>query len=149
MTSLITHFTFKVQRNLLFSKNFVKLWLVIWGLFKGSFNDSFYNSLKEAYMAQIYDGPVSIIKNTVNKITVKADSEGKYSQENVSELYADMKKHNKAIAGSILAPFTPEPQGKNLQPVLLSGRGNTPYLSLLPEQDEKSKNARKRVVKLG
>ena len=100
-------------------------------------------------MAQIYDGTVSIIKNTVNKITVKADGEGKFSQENVSELYTEMKKHNKAIDGSILAPFTPEPNGKNLQPVLLSGRGNTPYLSLLPEQDEKTAQSRKRVVKLG
>jgi len=99
-------------------------------------------------MAQIHDGTVSIIKNTVNKITVKADSEGKYSQENVSELYADMKKHNKAIDGSILAPFTPEPNAKDLQPVLLSGRGNSPYLALLPEQDEKTVQARKRVVVL-
>ena len=100
-------------------------------------------------MAQVYDGSVSIIKNTVNKITTRADSEGKYSQENVGELYTDMQKHNKAIDGSILAPFTPEPKGKNLQPVLLSGRGNTPYLALLPEQDEKTAQARKRVVKLG
>ena len=89
-------------------------------------------------MAQIYDGTVSIIKNTVNKITTKADSEGKYSQENVGELYTEMKKHNKAIEGSILAPFTPEPNGKNLQPVLLSGRGNTPYLAMLPEDSKKS-----------
>ena len=89
-------------------------------------------------MAQIYDGTVSIIKNTVNKITTKADSEGKYSQENVSELYADMKKHNKAIDGSILNPFTPEPNGKNLQPVLLSGLGNQPYLALLPEDSKRA-----------
>jgi len=115
------------------------------GLFKGSFNGSFNNTWR-SIMAQIYDGSVSIIKNTVNKITVRADSEGKYNQENVSDLYADMKKHNKAIAGSILNPFSPEPQGKDLQPVLLSGRGNSPYLALLPKQDEKTAKLRVQVL---
>ena len=85
-----------------------------------------------------YIGNVSIIKNTLNAITVKADAEGKYNQENVGELYSKMQKHNKAIAGSTLKPFTPEPQGKNLQPVLLSGRGNSPYLAMLPEDSKKS-----------
>ena len=131
-----------------FPKNFANVGEAIWGFLMGLLDGSFKQLLKEAYMAQIYDGTVSIIKNTVNKITVKADSEGKYSQENVGELFTSMKKHNKAIEGSILNPFTPEPNGKNLQPVLLSGRGNSPYLALLPEQDEKTAQARKRVVKL-
>jgi len=85
-----------------------------------------------------YIGNVSIIKNTKNAITVKADAEGKYNQDNVGELYSAMQKHNKAIEGSTLNAFTPEPNGKNLQPVLLSGRGNTPYLARLPEDSKKS-----------
>ena len=139
MMSLITHFTFKVQRNLLFFKKFAKLWLVIGDFLKVLLMTLFNNSLRRYNMSRgKYNGNVSIIKNTKNAIAVKADAEGKYNQENVGELYAAMQKHNKAIEGSTLNAFTPEPKGTNLQPVLLSGLGNQPYLALLPEDSKRA-----------
>ena len=41
-------------------------------------------------MAKIYNGSVSIIKNTKDVITIEADPDGKFTAANVDELYKTM-----------------------------------------------------------
>lgn len=99
-------------------------------------------------MARIYSGNVEVILNTKNKITVRANADGKFNQENVNELHEAMvgyaKQHN-----AELNFFTPDSKAKDLSPVLLSGRGNSPYVAMLPTKEEGAKSSRPTVTVLG
>ena len=97
-------------------------------------------------MARVYEGNVSVAINTKNKIVVKPNAEGKYNQENVTDLEKTCVKVAKD-RGALFEPFTPAAQGQNLQLVLLEGYGKSPYMARLPEQDEESKlkSARRKV----
>lgn len=87
-------------------------------------------------MAKIYQGKVSVFSNDKNQLVVKADADGKFTHENVSELYTTMlalsKKHKMEVR-----VFKPDTNGDT--PVLMSGRWGKPYIALLPERKAPSK----------
>ena len=99
-------------------------------------------------MARIYSGNVEVILNTKNKITVRANAEGKFNQENVAELHKAMVGYAKQHTAE-LSFFTPDSTVKDLSPVLLSGRGNSPYVAMLPTKDGDSTTSRPTVTVLG
>ena len=45
--------------------------------------------------------------------------------------------------------FTPDSNAKDLSPVLLSGRGNSPYMAMLPTKEAGSTASRPTVTVLG
>ena len=107
-------------------------------------------------MARLFTGNVSVALNTKNKIVVKANAEGKYNQENVGDLHKamtkaaiDLKDRGTADEPVKFAPFTPPrltaEEIKTIQPVLLEGFGKSPYMAMLPEQDEKASSTRRKV----
>lgn len=87
-------------------------------------------------MAKIYQGNVSVFSNTKNELVVKADDDGKFSHENVAELYTTMvalgKKHKMTVR-----VYKPEATGDT--PVLMTDRYGKPYIALLPERKAPSK----------
>jgi len=95
-------------------------------------------------MARIYSKNVDIILNTKNKITVRANAEGKFNQENVVDLHETMvklaKKHD-----AELSFFTPDTKATDLSPVLLAGRGNSPYVAMLPTKEASTTASRPQV----
>jgi hypothetical protein len=82
-------------------------------------------------MAKIYQGQVSVYTNSNNQLIVKPDAEGKFSHENIAELYKTMltlsKKHKMEVR-----VFKPEQLGDT--PVLMADRWGKPYIALLPER---------------
>lgn len=82
-------------------------------------------------MAKIYQGNVSVVKNTAGKIAVSADTEGKFTQANVQELYTVMCKLAKQHKTEAKF-FRPETGGDT--PVLMADRWGKPYIALLPER---------------
>lgn len=99
-------------------------------------------------MARIYNGNVEVILNTKNKITVRANAEGKFNQENVTDLHTAMVGYAKKHSAE-LNFFTPDSNAKDLSPVLLSGRGNSPYMAMLPTKEAGSTASRPSVTVLG
>ena len=93
-------------------------------------------------MATIYKGTVSIVKNLKGEVTVKADPSGRFTQENVEELYTTAlelaKKHK-----SPLRLYKPDANADT--PMLFADRWGKPYLALLPARKAPSKAT---VVKL-
>ena len=107
-------------------------------------------------MARLYTGNVSVALNTKNKIVVKPNADGKYNQENVGDLVKackkaaiDLKDRGTADEPVGFKPFTPPrltaEEQKTVQPVLLEGFGKSPYIAMLPEQDEKASSTRRKV----
>jgi hypothetical protein len=84
-------------------------------------------------MAKIYQGQVSVFSNANKQLVVKPDVEGKFSHENVSELYKTMltlgKKHKMEVR-----VFKPENETNCDTPLLMSDRWGKPYIALLPER---------------
>jgi hypothetical protein len=82
-------------------------------------------------MAKIYQGQVSVYTNSNNQLIVKPDASGKFSHENIAELYKTMltlsKKHKMEVR-----VFKPEQLGDT--PVLMADRWGKPYIALLPER---------------
>ena len=93
-------------------------------------------------MAKIFQGNVSLIRNTKGDITVVADPDGKFSNENVTDLYNAAQDFAKKLKATIRI-FKPEPNGNT--PLLLTSSYGKPYLALLPESKAPSKA---KVVKL-
>lgn len=87
-------------------------------------------------MAKIYQGKVSVFSNANNQLVVRADEDGKFTHENVQELYTTMvalgKKHKMEVR-----VFKPDTGGDT--PVLMSDRWGKPYVALLPERKAPSK----------
>jgi len=82
-------------------------------------------------MAKIYEGNVSVYKNTKNKIVVKADPNGQFNADNVSELakvMTDVGSHHKAEVNF----FIPDTSSKDLTACLLVNRWGQPYVAFLP-----------------
>jgi hypothetical protein len=83
----------------------------------------------ESIMAKMFNGKVSVIKNTKGEITVQRDADGKFDQSNVQELYDTMKalatKHKTTCRF-----FVPEQLGDT--PVLMADRWGKPYVAVLP-----------------
>jgi hypothetical protein len=93
------------------------------------------NLIRSYIMAKIYEGNVSVFQNTKGKIVVKADPEGQYNAENVSDLtkvMTDVGRIHKAEVNF----FIPEGSlgDKNLTPMLLTNRWGSPYVAFLPER---------------
>jgi hypothetical protein len=93
-------------------------------------------------MAKVYMGNVSIVKNTKGEITVKADSEGAWSQINVVECWKKMQELGKQY--KLPVKVFDKPGGKN--PVLLYTYENSPFMALLPDRPDSK--AKARVTKL-
>ena len=87
-------------------------------------------------MAKIYQGTVSVFKNTKNEITVKADADGKFSMENVVELYKTIQELSKKLK---LTARIYKPEASGTVPLLFSDKWGNPYLALLPESKAPSK----------
>ena len=99
-------------------------------------------------MARIYNDNVEVILNTKNKITVRANATGKFNQKNVDELHKAMVGYAKQH-GAELNFFTPDTKAKDLSPVLLAGRGNSPYVAMLPTKENGATTSRPTVTVLG
>ena len=84
-------------------------------------------------MAKIYQGQVSVFSNANKQLVVKPDVEGKFSHENVAELYSTMltlgKKHKMDVR-----VFKPENEANCDTPLLMADRWGKPYIALLPER---------------
>lgn len=87
-------------------------------------------------MAMIYKQSVSVFSNTKGELTVRADSQGKWSWETVVELYNRLLELSKEHKMPIRV-FKPNPGGT--QPVLLADRYGKPYLALLEPSKAPSK----------
>lgn len=82
-------------------------------------------------MAKIYEGNVSVFKNTKNKIVVKADPEGQYNAENVDDLAKVMTEVGTANKAEVNF-FIPDTSTKDLSACLLVNRWGQPYVAFLP-----------------
>lgn len=87
-------------------------------------------------MAMIYKQPVSVYANTKGELTVKPDADGKWTHDNVVELYKTMQSLSKQHKMPIRV-FKPEANGTT--PVLLADRYGKPYLALLTASKAPSK----------
>ena len=87
-------------------------------------------------MAMIYKQPVSVYANTKGELTVKPDADGKWTHDNVVELYKTMQRLAKEHKMPIRV-FKPEANGT--EPVLLTDRYGKPYLALLTASKAPSK----------
>ncbi len=93
-------------------------------------------------MAKPYVGNVSIVMDTKDRIAVKADAQGKFSDDNAAECWATMvalaKQHK--VEAKVYRP-----EGGTV-PRLLDGHGK-PYMALLSPLPDRG-NGRKTVTKL-
>lgn len=87
-------------------------------------------------MAMIYKQPVSVYANTKGELTVKPDADGKWTHDNVVELYKTMQSLSKQHKMPIRV-FKPEANGT--EPVLLTDLYGKPYLALLTASKAPSK----------
>ena len=87
-------------------------------------------------MAKIYEGNVSVLKNTKGKIVCKADSSGNFNSENVDALVKTMTEIGRREKAEVNF-FIPEgtASDKGLTPMLLANRWGAPYVALLPQRD--------------
>ena len=92
-------------------------------------------------MNNLFNGTVSIIKNTKDKLVLEADPAGNWSNDNVDDLYTKLKALAKEHKATINL-YKPDPDGSNLY--IKKGRGGHPYLAMLPE----TPSGRKQRVKL-
>lgn len=97
-------------------------------------------------MAMIWNkGTVSLFANTKGEVVVKPDPDGKFTADNVAELYETMlqvAKKNK------LTPKVYKPEASGNTPLLFSDRWGKPYIAILPASKAPSKVEVKKVVKL-
>ena len=80
-------------------------------------------------MNNLFNGTVSIIKNTKDKLVLEADPSGNWSNDNVDEMYTKLKALAKEHKATINL-YKPDPDGTNL--CIKKGRGGHPYLAMLP-----------------
>ena len=87
-------------------------------------------------MAKIYEGNVSVFKNTKNKIVCKADSLGNFNAETVDALVKTMTEIGRREKAEVNF-FVPEGNlgDKGMTPMLLANRWGQPYVALLPQRN--------------
>tara|TARA_R100000329_G_scaffold118758_1_gene97818 strand:+ start:87 stop:398 length:312 start_codon:yes stop_codon:yes gene_type:complete len=95
-----------------------------------------------------FEGKFSIYLNTVGKVVLKADEDGKFEAKDAkkaAEKVVSLAKELKAIPYF----FAPEkPYGtKGYSPVILH-KGGTPYIAILSDANKPSVSTRSKVVKL-
>jgi hypothetical protein len=98
---------------------------------------------KELYMAKIYNGKVSVYADTKKRITIKADTDGKFDMTNVVELYTTIQKLSKQHK---MEAKVYKPKANGDTPIIMSDKWGKPYLAVLPAQETPS--AVVRTVKL-
>jgi hypothetical protein len=93
-------------------------------------------------MAKIYEGNVSVFKNSKDKIVVKSDPEGNFNAESVNDLVKTMTDIGKREKCEVNF-FIPEGNlgDKGITPMLLANRWGQPYVALLPERNGGAKRA--------
>lgn len=84
-------------------------------------------------MAKVYEGNVSIFKNSKDKIVVKADPNGAFNSESVEALASKMTELGRSLKAEVNF-FIPETNSdKPIKAVLLANRWGSPYVAYLPE----------------
>jgi hypothetical protein len=106
----------------------------------------FINFTRSFNMAMIWNkGTVSLFANTKGEVIVKPDPDGKFTAENVAELYETMlqvAKKNK------LTPKVYKPEASGNTPLLFADRWGKPYIAILPASKAPSNVVVKKVMKL-
>jgi hypothetical protein len=96
-----------------------------------------------------FEGKCSIYMNTVGKVVLKADPEGKWEAKDADKLakkMVDLAKANKAKVGF----FEPEqPYGTKGYSAAILHKGGSPYMAILADTNKPSPQSRSRIVKLG
>tara|TARA_R110002167_G_scaffold183613_1_gene384056 strand:- start:1589 stop:1876 length:288 start_codon:yes stop_codon:yes gene_type:complete len=82
-------------------------------------------------MAKLYEGNVSIWRNTKNKIVVKADPEGQFNADSVEALAKTMTEQG-TLKKAEVNFFIPEPSA-DVKARLLTNKWGGPYVAFLPE----------------
>lgn len=90
-------------------------------------------------MAKIYEGNVSVFKNTKNKIVVKADPEGQFNADSVESLAKTMTEVGTKLKAEVNF-FIPEANTGNLKAMLLVNRWGAPYVAFLPASTKGSQS---------
>lgn len=98
--------------------------------------------------SKIFEGSVSIVKNTKGLIALKKDPEGKFNAGNVTELHSTMVKLAKEHKTTIDQWSLWLKDAKGEAVLLARMPYGTPYVAVLPKQDQKTTTARKSVTKL-
>lgn len=85
--------------------------------------------------SKVFEGNVSIVKNTKSEIALKRDPEGKFSAENAKECYDTMTKLAKTHKTSVNKYSLLIVDG-GTEAVMLANRYGNPYIALLPKRAE-------------
>ena len=85
--------------------------------------------------SKVFEGNVSIVKNTKSEIALKRDPEGKFSAENAKECYDTMTKLAKTHKTSVNKYSLLIVDG-GTEAVMLANRYGNPYIALLPKRVE-------------
>jgi len=96
-------------------------------------------------MAKIYNGTVSIVRNTKGEIALKKDPEGKFSTANAKECYETLVKLAKSHKAAISTYSLFMTEG-GTEPVLLANSLGNPFIALLAKR--KTGKTGSKVVKL-
>ena len=93
--------------------------------------------------AKTFEGAVSIVRNTKGEVALKKDVDGKFTAENVVELF---KVFSKLSKGEVVNKYSLFIAPNGTEPVLLANRYGNPYIALLPKRE--AGKAGSKVVKL-
>ncbi len=95
--------------------------------------------------SRVFEGQVSIVKNTKGEIALKRDPEGAFNAENATECYGKMQELSKKLKAPInkWSLFIAD-GGKDV--VLMADRYGNPRITLLPARAEGATKAK--IVKL-
>jgi len=83
--------------------------------------------------SKVFEGNVSIVKNTKSEIALKRDPDGRFSAENAKECYDTMTKLAKTHKTSVNKYSLLVVDG-GTEAVLLANRYGNPYIALLPKR---------------
>lgn len=95
---------------------------------------------------KIFDGNVSVYKNTNNKIMVEPDNNGSYNNGNADELVkvmSDLGKTHKAEVNFFIPDDLKNTDRNTLSALILQNRWGKPYVAFLPALKEGTKKATK------
>ena len=87
--------------------------------------------------AKIFEGSVSIIRNTKGEIALKRDFDGKFSAANAGECHAKLVELSKKMKAPINKYSLFVADG-GTEPVMLANRFGNPYIALLPKRNDGS-----------
>ena len=85
--------------------------------------------------AKIFEGSVSIVKNTKGEIALKRDPEGKFSAANAGECHAKLVELSKKLKAPINKYSLFVADG-GTEPVMLANMYGKPFIALLPKRGD-------------